>query len=365
MVLISLQITKTLIFIQYKILQICYNIFSYFYKLFYRLKSMNLFRVIVVVNFFILPFSHTYSQDKTEDTQSYSISENLTYSYHKPTFFDMIKYIPKDLVEFGKFTIAKKNLLWTGLAIGATGGLIPLDQKITDNSIELGKNINWDKDHSYSKIGGLLRVIPNDINSAVYYIGNGGTTLLLSAGFYTFGKIKNDYRSLSTANQLVEVLLSVGVITQTIKRVTGRQSPSEAMDSGNPGGHWTPFPSFNAYQAHTPNYDAMPSGHLATFMATITVIATNYPEVKWIKPIGYSLAGIMAFEMVSSKVHWASDYPLAILIGYVIGKNAANRRITKEHKVDKTGAIIQPRFKTDFNFGYTSQYKSIGVTIQF
>jgi hypothetical protein len=44
-------------------------------------------------------------------------------------------------------------------------------------------------------------------------------------------------------------------------------------------------------------------------MATITVIASNYPEIKWIKPVGYTLMGAMAFEIMSSKVHWASDYP--------------------------------------------------------
>ena len=189
--------------------------------------------------------------------------------------------------------------------------------------------------------------------------------MLLSGTFYAIGKISNDYRALNTSNELVEVLLSVGVVTQTIKRITGRQSPSAAIRDGNSGGHWTPFPSFNAYQSKTPNYDAMPSGHVATFMATLTVIATNYPEIKWIKPVGHSLLGVLAFEMASSKVHWVSDYPLALLIGYVIGKNAANRRITKVEKKDANGEIIKPKFKTDFSFNITPEFKTAGITITF
>jgi hypothetical protein len=100
-------------------------------------------------------------------------------------------------------------------------------------------------------------------------------------------------------------------------------------------------------------------------MATITVIATNYPEIKWIKPVGYSLLGVMAFNMVSSKVHWVSDYPLALLIGYVIGKNAAERRIIKSKRTDVHGKPIEPKFKTDFSFNFTSQFKTAGVTITF
>lgn len=325
---------------------------------------MRISKFITFLTFLVLSTS-ILAQDKTITIQNFQVSDSLEYGFKKPKFFDMFRYIPRDIAEFGAFTIQNENIKWTGLSLASTAVIIPFDQQLTDGAIDIGKGINWDKDHSYSKIGGVLRVIPNDINSAVYYIGNGGTTMLLSGTFYAIGKIKNDYRALNTSNELVEVLLSVGVVTQTIKRITGRQSPSRAIKSGNPGGHWTPFPSFKAYQTNTPNYDAVPSGHVATFMATITVIATNYPEIKWIKPVGYSLMGIMAFEMVSSKVHWVSDYPLAILIGYAIGKNAANRRIIKTKKNNITGEIIKRKFKTDFNFIYNSDIKAVGITFTF
>ncbi|GMN08056.1 hypothetical protein MTsPCn5_34450 [Croceitalea sp. MTPC5] len=157
----------------------------------------------------------------------------------------------------------------------------------------------------------------------------------------------------------------IGVITQTIKRFAGRQSPGPAIDSGNPGGHWTLFLRIKEYQTRTSNYDAMPSGHVATFMATITVIATNYPEIKWIKPVGYTLMGIMAFEMMSSRVHWASDYPLGLFIGYVVGKAAANRRIKKIDTNDGLGWKKPESMRTEFVTGQLEGYTTLGIMFSF
>ena len=183
--------------------------------------------------------------------------------------------------------------------------------------------------------------------------------------FYAIGKLnKNDYRALNTSNELVEALISVGIATQTIKRVTGRQSPTIAIADGNNGGAWNPFPSFGAYSKNTPNYDAMPSGHMATYMATLTIIATNYPELKWIKPVGYTLGSVLAFNMLSGKVHWASDYPIGILMGYVIGKNIANRRIIKKENTIDLG-LKKTSYKTSYSFNRYNDVNVFGATITF
>jgi len=99
---------------------------------------------------------------------------------------------------------------------------------------------------------------------------------------------------------------------------------------GNPGGDWHPFPSFSAFAKHTPNYDAFPSGHLMTATSALYVILGNYPDVQWIKPVGYTLIGVLGFEMVQANVHWVSDYPIAMVMGYIIGKNIANSKIEKK-----------------------------------
>ncbi|WP_395043362.1 phosphatase PAP2 family protein [Flavobacterium sp.] len=303
-------------------------------------------------------------QDSIANSIQYiTINNNLTYGYTKPKFRDIYRHIPKNLIDFGKFTIQKENLKWDALILGSTLAIIPYDQKILNDANQFGEKLGgWDKDSQYIKVGGFLRIIPKNIPSAVYYIGNGGTTLLLSGLFYGIGKIgKDDYRALTTSNELVEVLLSVGIATQTIKRISGRQSPSVSTKDG---GNWTPFPSINAFQNKTPNYDAMPSGHLATYTATIIVIATNYPELKWIKPVGYTLGGIIAFNMVSTKVHWTSDYPIAILIGYVMGKNIANKRIIKQEKNNEI-EVKKSSITTNFTFNRYNNMNIAGLTITF
>lgn len=303
-------------------------------------------------------------QELVKDTQSFTMQDGTVYTYQKPKFFDMVTEVPKDLIDLGKFVVQKENLIWTSAALGSTLALLPFDQKLLDNAQELGEPLGLADDVRYIRVF-QIELIPQDINGAIYYLGNGLTPILVSSGFYLVGLINDDYRALNTSSELIEVLISSGVVTQTIKRVTGRESPVAAIENGNPGGHWTPFPSFKAYQTQTPSYDAMPSGHLTTYMAALTVLTTNYPDNKYLKPIGYSLMALLGFEMMSSRVHWVSDYPLAILIGYAIGKNAANRRIKKEPKLDTTGNVIKKKIKTDFSFSSTSNYNIIGVTFTF
>ena len=326
----------------------------------------NIFLLVIIL--FLIKIPHGYGQ--ISDTlhpaiQQYKINPTTTYGFKKPTFGQIFKYIPNDLGQLGKFLINKQNLKWTGLAVGATLTLLPLDQKILENSSDLGAKIGgWEKDSKYIRSAGI-EFVPTSVSSGVYYLGNGNTTLLLSGMFYAIGKIgPDDYRALNTSNELVEVLLSVGVVTQTIKRVSGRQSPGPAIRDGNPAGDWNPFPSFSAYATNTPNYDAMPSGHMATYMATLTVIATNYPEKKWIKPVGYSLGSLLAFNMLSGKVHWVSDYPIAILMGYVMGKNIANRRIIKQSTAADLN-LKKTKFKTNYSYTTINNTGVIGATITY
>ncbi|HIE45648.1 MAG TPA: phosphatase PAP2 family protein, partial [Flavobacteriaceae bacterium] len=281
-------------------------------------------KIYLIICFFIgIQFVFSQKIDSLQvNKQQFIIDSNLSYEYSKPKFFDMFKYVPHDLIHLGKYLVNKDNFGTVALTTYSTVAMIPFDEQLTNAAAILGKPINLDNEGTYLRIKGA-RILPSNLPAAIYFIGNGGTTLLISGGFYAFGKINNDYRMLNTSSELAEVLMSVGIVTQTVKRITGRQSPVRAIADGNPSGNWTLFPNTLSYQQNTPNYDAMPSGHVATYIATLTVIATNYPEIKWIKPVGYSLGGLLAFQMVSSKVHWTSDYPLAVLFGYVVGKNIA------------------------------------------
>ena len=131
-------------------------------------------------------------------------------------------------------------------------------------------------------MGGVFK-IPKDVGSALYLIGKWLYISIIRNWFRNLWIDKNDYRAQATASGLMESLILSGVFTQTLKRITGRESPFIAEEYGHKGGAWNPFPSFSAFSKNTSNYDAMPSGHLTTFMAGITVIADNYPDAKWIQ----------------------------------------------------------------------------------
>ena len=176
---------------------------------------------------------------------------------------------------------------------------------------------------------GFLKIVPADVNSALYFIGNGTTFIIISGGLATYGLITDDYRAKSTAMQLIESILVTGVFVQPIKRLTGRESPFITEREGNWHSSWRFAPSIAEYQRNTSRYDAMPSGHLTTAMAAVTVLAENYKDYKWIKPVSYTALALMSFEMMQSKVHWASDYPVALFMGYLIGKNIAKSRIER------------------------------------
>lgn len=123
----------------------------------------------------------------------------------------------------------KRKICYGQEWLGGTLALITFDQKLFDNAQELGEPLGLAEDVSYKRLLGI-EVLPKDINGTIYYIGNGLTPILLSGGFYIAGKINNDYRALNKSSELIEVLLSTGVSTQIIKRITGRQSPSAAIE---------------------------------------------------------------------------------------------------------------------------------------
>ncbi|WP_294324109.1 phosphatase PAP2 family protein [uncultured Chryseobacterium sp.] len=319
------------------------------------------------INFLLLPFTMMVSAQTTEvssptdslGSQAYHLPDASVRIYKKPKFFDFITKAPGNFINTNKNLIAKDHAYYVGGAVIGTVLLLPVDQKLIDNSRELAQQWGMSVDNNYSTVAKVFK-LPKDVGSALYLMGNGSTLVLLGIGFGTYGLIKNDYRAQATASGLMESLILAGVFSQTLKRITGRESPFIAIENGNSGGDWNPFPSFSAFATQTPHYDAMPSGHLTTFMAGLTVIADNYPEVKWIKPVGYTLATALCFQMMQSQVHWASDYPLALVLGYFIGKTISKSRYTT---ILKESAGV--RYKVEFTASRAMNYNMAGIKVSF
>jgi membrane-associated phospholipid phosphatase len=143
----------------------------------------------------------------------------------------------------------------------------------------------------------------------------------------------------------VEAFLATGITVQLLKRITGRQSPAAATHLT---GRWKFLPRMQQYAKHPTSYYAFPSGHISTAMATLTVVADNYPDQNWLKPVGYTLVGALGTGLVAKGMHWYSDLPLGIAVGYVFGKVAASPQTpgkpVASEKEDGMKVAVSPTF---------------------
>ena len=289
------------------------------------------------------PLQQAPETAKAGATGAYYRIDGQSYAYYeKPKAYSFLVNAPLDIGDWLKDSFQKKNALTIAAIAVATGGLIAVDQDLVRISRDVGHSLGISGDKPMGRVAsGLPIQYPKDLGTALYYLGDGMIPISITVGMFSYGMATTDIRSLQTSSQLAEGLLSVAIVTQVIKRVTGRQSPEVSTQSG---GKWQFFPGFSAFNSHTPSYDAMPSGHLATGMMTITVLADNYPEYTLIRPIGYGLMTVLGFQMMNNGVHWASDYPIALAIGYGLGKVA----VSHGRKVVSAGDVPEKTSKRPF-----------------
>ncbi len=252
------------------------------------------------------------------------------YVYKKPSWLQPFTSMPRDFGTFFSDSFSKDKLGAWGAIAASTTLLVIYDREVLNETQRFGRRLGiGNDDHTTDMVKvGTLSIFrgPTDLGSAMYFIGDGWTTFALTASFLGVGAFTDDYRALQTGAQLFQGLLMTGIVTQTIKRSTGRESPIAAT---TPTGKWKLFPSFATYNSRISKYDAFPSGHLATTVMAITIIAENYEDYTWIRPVGYTCASLLAFQMVNNSVHWASDYPLGIAIGYMMGKSISKNGRSK------------------------------------
>lgn len=239
-----------------------------------------------------------------ESDETADIPAALQQAGERPAWHSMVTNLPKDWAMSAKVAFSQESIEPI-VGIGfATGLLIVADHVTFRATRDIGRGSpalqSW--------------------GQTLVHLGDGKTHLAIAGAFAGFGFLADDARALRTASQIGESLLASGIVVQILKRITGRESPEAATHMG---GRWQFFPSPRAYQKHQTRYYAFPSGHITTMMSTVTVITENYPEVGWIKPVGYTLVGLVGISLVNVGYHWYSDLPLGIGLGYLFGKIAA------------------------------------------
>lgn len=238
----------------------------------------------------------------------------------------IITGIPSTTVDAFSMSFSRKSIpVWIGI-LGSTALLYKYDEDIIREGQKLGRQWglnNDDRTKTVLEAGpyNILR-LPTDAASSLYFLGDGWLHGTIAASFLATGYIADETRPINTGIQLVHGMALSTLVSQGLKRAFGRESPNQSTE---PRGRWRPFPSIKAYNERTAEYDAMPSGHVMTATLTFTIIRGNYPEYDHVLlPLEVVWLTALGFGMVNNGVHWASDYPLGIAMGYVFGKAALN-----------------------------------------
>lgn len=285
---------------------------KFFYLLFIVIFSVNIFAQEPIRSENKIDSTDVNISSKNNDTDSldYISTRSLaekpanTEQEYKVTWHDWLTNIPKDYSKF--YNVATHTSFPVYFSIGAsTLGFIATD------------NRTWLTQHEWYKNSNFIK----QTSDWFAEMGDGRAQFTLTGVFVAYGLLFKDQRALKTGSEILQVTLSSGAFVQVLKRLTGRESP---FVSTEPAGKWSFFGSPIKYQEHVAAHDAYPSGHLTTMLAMVVVLAENYPEWKWVKPLGYTFSALMALSMVNNGIHWYSDYPLAIYLGYEFGMIAAH-----------------------------------------
>jgi hypothetical protein len=240
------------------------------------------------------------------------------------TWYQMFTQIPTDEYSFFQNSFQLSEIpTYLGLT-AITGTLMKVDQS------------GWKVDRRLYNNSNIYRKA-SDLS---VYSGEGGVHFALSGLFASYGLIYDDPIALKTSSNIAESVLATGVLVQVLKRVTGRESPAIAVNSK---WRWQFFPSIKEYQKNQPKYYSFPSGHIASATTTLTVIANNYPEITWLKPVGYSVLGLLGMGLVSKGMHWYSDLPFGFFIGYSMGNIIAPRvKLQLANNSDSSQLMLSP-----------------------
>lgn len=220
---------------------------------------------------------------------------------YKPEWYSMVTNLPDDMSRFATGLLQTKKLpLYIGIT-GITVGLMTVDNRI------------WLKERNWYNHSRGFQTFTDDM----VWVGDGRFQVGVAAAFAAYGFAFDKNRAMRTGSEIAEAILASGTMDQIIKHISGRQRPADATQ---PGGDWTFFPNPISYQKHVPQYDAFPSGHITSATAMLVVIAENYPELTWFRPVSYVMMGGIAMSLDAYGYHWLSDIPLGIFLGYSFGE---------------------------------------------
>lgn len=185
----------------------------------------------------------------------------------------------------------RSDWIKASLIVGITAGLYTQDQKIQDWAQE-NRSIASDKISEFAKP-----------------FGDGRYTLPGLGALYLYSHFLEDKKAQRTALLSLESFVVSGIFVQVIKFSGHRHRPS----SGAPYNRWD-GPNFS------PSNLSFPSGHASSAFAIATVIASEYRDKAFIRPLAYGIATLTTLSRVNDNAHWASDVFFGAIVGYFTAK---------------------------------------------
>lgn len=261
-------------------------------------------------------------------------SESTLLTEEPISLFSVFTEIPETSWDTLKTSFSKDSIDDWALILSSTAILYHYDEDILNAVQEDGREMgigNDDGTKPLFEVFGFPVRFPTDTGSSLYFLGDGITHFTIAGSFLGYGYFTETNKAYNTGLQIIHGMTVSTLLNQILKRSFGRQSPNKRTE---PRGAWRPYPSPNTYMRDTEAFDAMPSGHIMTATLTFTIIRENYPEYDcYLLPLEITWLSLLGWQMVNNGVHWASDYPLGIAMGYVIGK--ASTRLGKRDKKEE------------------------------
>lgn len=227
----------------------------------------------------------------------------------------------------------KEWLLFGGIA-ATTYGLTFLDP-IIDKSLKDFGNTSGKKQVSkhISELGKLY--------------GLGGLAL-----FCGINLIANNQNGVQTSVLASQSIFTSLIWVSVLKFGTGRERPFYVHQQNETISKWYGPKKIGQKIFGKYVYDSFPSGHTAIAFSLATTFAHQYPQIKWVAPVSYSLACLVGISRITENKHWATDVIVSSLIGYFCsrqiylnrGKKTASKNSKRENSSKSFSTSISPYF---------------------
>lgn len=197
--------------------------------------------------------------------------------------------------------LVRKSEALTFLGFGVAAAVVsPADERLA----------RWMRGPSVQ--GSTMQTVADVFNFA----GDPGT-LVGSAGIWVLGAATHRRHVMDAGLHIGESVVSSAIITGMLKVALGRSRPYVTGDTnshdlrfmrGRKGGQ----------------YQSLPSGHSTAAFAfassLVSEVAAWSPRQRWVAPVAYSAATLVAMARMYDDKHWASDVLLGAGIGIASGK---------------------------------------------